>query len=140
VQSLAISLVPEGVDSSGLMAALRRYKEAARGASANPDPRKDKTPGGSPPGEFNRSAAAKALVKAEAAAKQCKQPNGPTGSVRVKVIFEPSGAVSSVEVLDPPFAGTPAGNCIARAYSSAAVPPFSSDRPPVILTQAITMD
>jgi tetratricopeptide (TPR) repeat protein len=144
VQSLALSLVPEGVDSSSLMASLQRYEQAAREATASPEPNKAKKPGAAPTGgalgDFNRGAAAKALVKAFAAAKQCKQPNGPTGSVRVKVIFEPSGAVSSAEVLDAPFAGTPTGDCVARAYSAASVPPFSGDRPPVSLIQSFTLE
>jgi hypothetical protein len=79
-------------------------------------------PGGA---EFNRGAATSALGAAAGAAKGCKKPDGPTGSGRVKVTFAPSGNVTSAVVDGPPFAGTPVGGCVASAFRSARVPPFS---------------
>jgi len=42
----------------------------------------------------------------------------------VKVTFQPNGSVSAVD-LDPPYAGTPAGACIAQRYRSVSIPAFS---------------
>lgn len=50
--------------------------------------------------------------------------NGQTGTANVTIIFASSGRVTTANVA-PPFAGTPAGSCIARAVRSATVPPFS---------------
>jgi predicted Zn finger-like uncharacterized protein len=70
---------------------------------------------------FDRAAAARALGVNMTS---CKRAEGPTGSGHVKVTFQPSGSVSAVEV-DPPFAGTATGACIARRYREVAIPAFS---------------
>lgn len=49
---------------------------------------------------------------------------GMTGTATVAVTFASSGRVTTANV-GPPFAGTPAGACIARAVRSASVPAFS---------------
>jgi predicted Zn finger-like uncharacterized protein len=88
--------------------------------------------------EFNRGAATSALGAAAGAAKSCKKPDGPTGSGRVKVTFAPSGNVTSAQVEGPPFAGTPVGGCIASAFRSAKVPPFSG--PPVSVSKSFNIN
>jgi predicted Zn finger-like uncharacterized protein len=72
---------------------------------------------------FDRAAAARALGATDITT--CKRPNGPTGSGHVTVTFDPNGTASTVDVDTPTFAATPTGRCIAQAYRSAKVPPFS---------------
>jgi hypothetical protein len=95
--------------------------------SAEPTPAKpvETAPPAAEGAEFNRGAATSALGAAAGAAKGCKKPDGPTGSGRVKVTFAPSGNVTSAVVDGPPFAGTPVGGCVASAFRSARVPPFT---------------
>lgn len=50
--------------------------------------------------------------------------NGQTGTASVTVTFASSGRVTTANVA-PPFAGTPAGSCIARAVRAASVPAFT---------------
>jgi predicted Zn finger-like uncharacterized protein len=103
--------------------------KASATPTAPPEPTPAKTAEAPPPdpggAEFNRGAATSALGAAAGAAKGCKKPDGPTGSGRVKVTFAPSGNVTSAVVDGPPFAGTPVGGCVASAFRSARVPPFS---------------
>lgn len=72
---------------------------------------------------FNRDAAATALGAALANAQRCV-PGGMGGVARVAVTFAPSGRVTQATVEGPPFAGTPAGGCIARRARAASVPAF----------------
>lgn len=71
--------------------------------------------------EFDRAAASSALGAAASAAKGCLGVSS-TGSIRV--VFAPSGKVSSAVVQSGPFAGTPQGGCIADAFRAARVPAF----------------
>jgi hypothetical protein len=50
--------------------------------------------------------------------------HGQAGVARVFVTFASTGRVITVSVT-PPFAGTPAGACIARAVRTTSVPVFS---------------
>jgi predicted Zn finger-like uncharacterized protein len=50
--------------------------------------------------------------------------SGQPGPATVSITFASSGRVTTANVA-PPFAGTPAGSCIARAVRSATVPAFS---------------
>lgn len=84
---------------------------------------------------FDRAAALAALDAAAIAARSCAQPGGPSGKAIVKVVFAPSGEVTSASVDDPPFAGTPVGGCIAAAFRSAHVPPFEGE--PVMLEKSV---
>lgn len=56
-------------------------------------------------------------------AKLCRRPGAVTGAGKVRVTFEPSGSVSTVEVL-PPYAGTPTGACVAQKFRMVKVAPF----------------
>jgi len=108
-------------------------------AEPTPPPEKTAAPaegGGSQ--EFNRGAATSALGSAAGAAKGCKKPDGPTGTGKVKVTFAPSGNVTSAQVQGAPFAGTPVGGCVASAFRSARVPPFSGA--PVSVTKSFSIN
>lgn len=73
------------------------------------------------PAPFDRAAASRALGVSVAS---CKRPDGPSGPGHVKVVFQPSGVASSVEV-DPPYAGTASGACVVQRYRGVTVPAFS---------------
>ena len=74
---------------------------------------------------FDTSAATAALKSAAAAvAKDCKRQFGPSGSGTIKVTFGPSGSVSSALLLDPQFAGTLVGTCVANGFLKLRIPPF----------------
>ncbi|MFO0592894.1 MAG: zinc-ribbon domain-containing protein [Polyangiaceae bacterium] len=88
--------------------------------------------------DFNKGAATTALSAAANAAKGCKQAGGPTGSASVRVVFAPSGNVTSANVQGPPFAGTPVGGCIASAFRGAHVPPF--DGSPVAVSKTVNIN
>ena len=70
---------------------------------------------------FDRAAAARALG---VDVSSCSRPGGPTGPGHATVTFQPSGIPSAVSV-DPPYAGTAAGACVAQRYRSASVPAFA---------------
>lgn len=84
---------------------------------------------------FDRAAAVAALDAAADQARSCQQAGGPSGTARVKVVFAPSGEVSSASVDHPPFAGTPVGGCIASAFRTIRVPAFDGD--PVTLEKSV---
>lgn len=88
-------------------------------------------------GDFDKGAASAALVGAVGQASGCKQPGDPSGVARVQVTFAPSGRVTTANLSGPPFAGTPTGSCIARAFRSASVPPFAGD--PVTVSKTVTI-
>lgn len=73
---------------------------------------------------FNAAAAQAALDAAAGRAAGCLAAGEPAGLARVNVTFAPSGNVTVASVVGPPFAGSPTGGCIARAFRSAQVPPF----------------
>ncbi len=73
---------------------------------------------------MSRGAALSALAAAASRATACSNPDGPSGSARAMVTFSPDGPVTDVS-LPAPFAGTPVGSCVASAFRSAHVPPFS---------------
>lgn len=141
VQLIAVSLIPENIRASGPEERLRLYAKKASTAAAAPSCPSGEScappvepgvaPSGEAAGEFNRSAATTALGSAASEAKKCKQAGGPTGSGKVKVTFQPSGLVSAAEVLGPPFAGTPTGECIMRAFNRIQIPPYTENNQPV---------
>jgi hypothetical protein len=90
-------------------------------ASARPAPSLDAEP------PFAAKAADAALAAAAESARRCRSPGGPTGEARVKVTFAATGDVVYSEVESEPFAGSPAGECIARKFRNARVPPFAGE-------------
>ena len=85
---------------------------------------------------FDRGAAAGAL--GGVSVQSCRRAGGPTGSGHVKVVFLPSGVVTSAEVDDPTFKGTPTGGCIAAKFRAARVPPFEGGN--VTVGKSFTMN
>lgn len=86
---------------------------------------------------FDRDAAVAALATAAQSAERCRSEEGPFGSVRIAVTFAPNGRATTAVVEGPPFAGTPVGSCIARAFREARVSPFSG--PPVTVRKSVTI-
>ncbi len=78
--------------------------------------------GGDGPETPSRNDVISAMNSVRGAVTACGQ--GTTGSATVAITFASSGRVTVANV-SPPFAGTPAGSCIARAVRTATVPPFS---------------
>lgn len=76
------------------------------------------------PNAFNPEAAKGSLRAMEGILASCKKPDGPTGPGKVKVTFANSGAVSSVEMVGAPYAGTPVGDCASSRFKMARVTPF----------------
>jgi hypothetical protein len=67
------------------------------------------------------------LNQAAATASRCREPQGPSGTGRARVTFDPAtGSVSSVVFLGP-FANTKAGECVRQQFHRARVAPFSGD-------------
>lgn len=75
--------------------------------------------------EFDQNAANAATQSAaNAVGVGCARAGGPSGAGTVKLIFEPTGEVSSVTLLDAAFEGTEVGACILRRFGAIRVPPF----------------
>jgi predicted Zn finger-like uncharacterized protein len=83
------------------------------------------TGGGGGTAPFDRGAAAAALGAISSALGSCKKGDGPTGSGHAQITFSPSGNVKSVDVDQPPFAGSSVGGCVAAKFRAAHVPAFS---------------
>ncbi|HSQ63852.1 MAG TPA: zinc-ribbon domain-containing protein [Polyangiaceae bacterium] len=81
--------------------------------------------GGGGTAPFDKGAAAASLGGIASSVGSCKKDGGPTGSGHVKVTFQPSGSVSSVEVDSGPFPGTSVGGCVAGKFRGAHIPAFS---------------
>ncbi len=88
-----------------------------------PAPAPPSPPEGDAP--FDKSAAARVMGGARAAAASCKQEGGPQGNATVHVTFAPNGVSTLAMVEGPPFAGTPVGSCIAAKFRGLKIPPFS---------------
>ncbi len=87
--------------------------------------------------EFDKAAANAALSSAVGTASGCKKEGDPSGKALVSITFAPSGKVTRSTISGPPFQGTPTGSCIALAFKSASVPPFSGD--PMTVTKTVTI-
>lgn len=105
-------------------------KPETTAATPPPTPAQTEAPKAPPPppvesgNEFDAGAARAAMNAAASRAMSCKG-DGPAGTASVSVTFAPSGRATSAKVESGPFSGTPAGGCIATAFRSATVPPFS---------------
>jgi hypothetical protein len=100
------------------------YRCPSQVAAAPPVPRSAATTADQDP-PFSAKAADAALSAAAESARRCRVAGGPTGEARVKVTFAGTGDVVYTEVVNDPFAGTPAGECVARKFKNARVPAFS---------------
>ncbi len=87
--------------------------------------------------EFNKGAATAALNGAAGSASGCKAAGDPSGVARVSVTFAPSGRATRAIVNGSPFAGTSTGSCVAAAFRSLSVPPFTGD--PVTVSKSVSI-
>ncbi|MGE5783136.1 MAG: hypothetical protein ACM3ZE_01035, partial [Myxococcales bacterium] len=102
---------------------------AARVTAAKaPTPAANTPPATAATTPFNRESALAVLGFAASRASTCKKPDGPLGSARVQVTFDPSGAVVAAGVVGAPIAGTPTAQCVAAIFRKVRVAPFSGDR------------
>jgi len=86
-------------------------------ATATPKPAAD-------PNAWNESAARSRLGIANGVLVICKKEGGVTGPGNASVTFSPDGTVASVS-LDPPYAGTKEGDCVAAQLRRAKVNPYN---------------
>jgi len=75
------------------------------------------------PNAFNEATARSRLGQANGILVFCKKEGGVTGPGTASVTFATDGTVSSV-TMDPPYAGTPAGDCVAGHFKRTKVSPF----------------
>jgi len=90
----------------------------ATSSAKKPLPRATKTAAA----QFDVDAAKNALNTAATKASSC---TGTSGKGKVQLTFAPSGKVSAAQLVDGPFAGTPAGKCALKHFRAAHVPAFS---------------
>jgi hypothetical protein len=117
---------PTGARESGgcpncVVIAVDAYRcgaQASPSATSPPPPRP-------PPAEASLPAMDAAIAAASESARQCRVKDGPTGEARVRVSFAATGDVVYTEVENEPFAGTAVGDCIARKFRNAHVPPWT---------------
>jgi len=99
------------------------------GSMVDDAPATSAAPGCAP---FDRGAAARALGAMNLAG--CA--NGQSGRGHFKVVFAPDGGAKAYTI-DPPFAGTPAGSCIASRVRGLRIPPFCGA--PVTVGKSFTL-
>ncbi|MFO0638550.1 MAG: hypothetical protein U0183_05005 [Polyangiaceae bacterium] len=88
---------------------------------------------------FDAASAKAALDAVPGTQSECRKLNGPRGKWKATVTFEPSGAVSDVE-LEKPFSRTPAGKCVRDHLKGATVPAFggSAQKVTTLVTIAVS--
>ncbi|MBI2894235.1 MAG: zinc-ribbon domain-containing protein [Deltaproteobacteria bacterium] len=105
----------------GALGERRATKAPSVGGGPAPAPA---APRGNLPTQPARGDVAAAMAAVNGAVRGCA--GGQTGTANIRIVFASSGRVTTSSVTSPPFAGTPAGSCMARAVKSARVPPFSN--------------
>jgi serine/threonine protein kinase len=75
------------------------------------------------PNAWNEAAARGRLAQANGVLVYCRKPDEPTGPGSATVTYSPEGTVTSV-ILDPPYAGTKAGDCVAGQFKRAKINSF----------------
>ncbi len=96
--------------------------------AAEPKPKAEAAAPASGGAKFNRDTAMAVLGMAASRAASCKKSDGPTGSAKVYVTFDPSGSVVIANVVGAPIAGTGVAQCVANLFRRVKVPAFSGDR------------
>ena len=90
-----------------------------------------------PTRDFDRTTASHGLIGAARAAQVCRRIPGPTGPGKVKLVFQPSGTVKTATI-DPPYDGTPTGECVLKLFVQVTVPPFEGE--PVSVAKTFRID
>jgi hypothetical protein len=97
---------------------------------------KSTTSTAAPIAAFDSALAAMAINEAARRSASCRGPSDPEGQAMVMLKYAPSGRVTTATIESGPFAGTTVGGCIATAFRSARVPPFSGE--PMTVRKTIT--
>lgn len=94
-------------------------------ATVTPPAPKEKDAGGptADPNAFNESVARSRLAQANSVLVFCKRDGWVNGPGTASVTFNTDGTVGSV-AMNPPYAGTPAGDCVAGHFKRAKTNPF----------------
>jgi predicted Zn finger-like uncharacterized protein len=107
----------------GDIACLLQCGTARPSGGSNPSgPAAPAASAGAGPEAPSRNDVMTAMRGVQPAVRACAE--GQTGLATVTITFASTGRVTTANVA-PPFAGTPAGSCIARAVRAATVPPFT---------------
>ncbi|HSO34074.1 MAG TPA: hypothetical protein VLT33_16180, partial [Labilithrix sp.] len=85
------------------------------------------------PNAFSESAARAKLSQANGVLAFCHKEGGVTGNGSASVTFGPDGSVAGVAI-DPPYAGTKEGECVASQFRRVKVTPFTG-APQTVRTQ-----
>lgn len=148
VAALAVTLVAVGAaayareDGGSRLASAEReiaqLRDTLARERAKPSaPRESETRVAPPRAEFDRVAAYQSLAGAAQEAKGCGT-TGSKSSHRIKIIFEPTGLVSSAVIQDDTaFAASTSGRCVVERFRRAHVPPF--DGSPVVVTKSYSV-
>jgi predicted Zn finger-like uncharacterized protein len=104
-----------------------------------PAPAKEAAPPtAAPAAEFNMGEARSRLAAVAASAQTCKR-GDTAGSGRVEIVFAPSGAVQSANLMPgSPFDGTPTGKCVEARFRGARVPAFTGS--PFTVTKSFSIN
>ncbi len=122
---------PAGANPAAVGKPEEKKPEEKKPEEKKPDP----APAGG--GEFDTGAAKAALGVSASQASSCKKPDGPTGNGKVEVTFATSGRVTTANVIDGTFAGTPVGGCVSSVFRRARVPAFTGS--PVTVKKSFTI-
>jgi hypothetical protein len=125
------------IQASKSVGAARPAEREAKPAPTEPEPAAQDVPADGPAlPPFDASSATSALSALAGAVVSCG--DGAGGTARVAVTFAPSGRVTQAIVEGAPYAGTPAGGCIAAKARAATVPPFAGK--PTTVRRTYTMN
>ncbi len=86
---------------------------------------------------FERETASASLAIAASQAATCGAREGLQGRAQVRVVFSPTGRVTSATVMGGQLLGTETGSCVARAMRTASVPAFAG--PPVAVIRNVNV-
>jgi hypothetical protein len=111
---------PKGpAEAKPTTAAVKPSAVASRAPTSAKKPPPRPKPAAAP---FDKNAAKDALSAAATKAASC---GGAAGKGKVQLTFAPSGKVSSAQITEGPFSGTPAGKCALRHFKAAHIPAFA---------------
>ena len=78
------------------------------------------------PKPFDREAARRLIAAGAERVRSCARPGGPSGYGEARLTFSSDGTSHGV-VIEPPFAGTEVGRCVADELARVTVPPFQGE-------------
>jgi hypothetical protein len=111
-------------DLDSLIGSALGERNANKAPAQNQQAEAPAAPRGNLPAQPSRGDVSSAMAAVNPAVRACA--GGQSGTAAIRIVFAGSGRVTTATVTSPPFAGTPAGSCMARAVKGARVPPFSN--------------